>query len=93
MSRIPSGVPSVANFVEAARPKNPALLPWQKPGVRADVQIQVNVKLSEPLMLAVRHIAYTDGKTQREIIELALQEWMEREAQARGLPPWPRPKA
>ncbi|CAB4137878.1 hypothetical protein UFOVP326_113 [uncultured Caudovirales phage] len=93
MSRLPTGVPRPQAFVDEAPGKaGRTTYPWQRAGIRADVSVQVNVKLPEPLMLAVGHLAYQEGLTKREIIEAALQEWMQREAQARGLPPWPTPK-
>ena len=39
-----------------APPANDVVLPWEEPGVRADVIKQYNLRLSEPALLKLRYV-------------------------------------
>lgn len=87
-SRLPAGVPSVTQaqpqskkeeaFIRAAPRKDG--LPWMQPGVRDDLQMALNTRVSERTFLMLDWFADQTNTPKRQIVETALNEWMSRQA-------------
>jgi len=75
--------PAAEAFVSGAPRKG--TMPWQAPAVRDDLYVQLNVKMPEKLMLAIDWLALDQATTKRAVVELALEEYANRELKRRGL--------
>jgi len=60
-----------------SKPKKKQTLPWEAPGVRADVKKGINLQLSEPLYLKLKFLSDHTDKSQQKIIKDALEPHIE----------------
>lgn len=78
--------PPAAKRALQARAKANPNLPWREPGARADLDVQLNTRQPERLMLKVEYVALVLGLTKKDLVEQALTDLVDRELKKRGLP-------
>ena len=91
-SRFSRGIPSAETksnekleaFATAAKGK--VAYPWQDPGVRDDMKMQLNVAQSEPIMLRLDWLSYHTKRTKVDLVETALNEYFQKEFKRLGVP-------
>jgi predicted HicB family RNase H-like nuclease len=74
--------PKVQQFVGAAPRK--AVQPWNVPGVRDDLRKELNVRVSERVMIKMKSMAVEKGIPLRDLVEQFLEEGWSREAKHLG---------
>jgi hypothetical protein len=88
--RFKGGVPSVAAsepgaqaFISGAPGK--ASLPWNAPGVRDDVRLDLNIEISERLKLKINWLAWHTKTPKRQIGQAALEAYVNAELERLGI--------
>lgn len=76
--------PEVDSFISGAPRKE--TLPWMHPRVRDDLNVQLNVRQPERLMLQVEWLAAHHRVTKQGLVETALREYVAKELKRLGLP-------
>jgi hypothetical protein len=61
-------------------------LPWLNPRVRADVRLQFNCKLPEPLVLKIEFLKTKLGRSKQDILEEALGTWVSKNLRNLDMP-------
>lgn len=61
-------------------------LPWLNPRVRADVRLQFNCKLPEPLVLKIEFLKTKLDRKKQDILEEALGSWVSKNLRNLDLP-------